>query len=309
MSHFALAIHGGAGAIPKSLSRAKTQAFTEALRRITTAGRGRLAGGMSALDCVEAVVRDLEDEPLFNAGRGAVLHSEGDVELDASIMDGGSHQTGAISGVTRVKNPISLARLVMDRTPHVFLQGRGAEEFALQMEVPHGEKDYFVLPIREEQLAKAKTRGDLASEFDDDDDDGDDPAVGTVGCVARDIHGGLAAATSTGGRTNKMVGRVGDTPIIGAGTYACNLSCAVSATGKGEEFVRFTVARDIAAWMEIGKVDLDTACQKVLEKRLKPGDGGVIAVDSSGHLALVFNSEGMHRGWADSKTEAQVAIW
>lgn len=294
---WALAIHGGAGTIPKTLPEAEKQQYLQSLTRALGIGRDILSKGGTSLDAVEAVVRSLEDDPLFNAGKGAVYTHEGTHELDAAIMDGSTLSCGSVAALKTVKNPIALARLVMTKSPHVFLVGDGAEAFAAAMKVERVDNKYFDTPKRYEQLQE-----ELKLERDHKDRD-------TVGAVALDQHGNLAAATSTGGLTNKRFGRLGDVPVIGAGTYANNKTCAISATGIGEEFIKHTVSHDISALMEYGGLTLQQAADKVIHQKLKPGDGGVIGVAHDGSIALVFNSEGMYRGAADSAGRFEVKIW
>ena len=240
-------------------------------------------------------MRFLEDDPLFNAGKGAVYTHEGTHELDAAIMDGRDLSCGSVAALKTVKNPISLARMVKEKSPHVFMVGEGAERFASEMKVERVPNTYFDTPKRHEQWQAA------LKEAEKDKD--------TVGAVALDVHGNLAAATSTGGLTNKRFGRLGDVPVIGAGTYANNRTCAVSATGYGEEFIKHTVAHDISALMEYGGLTIQQAADRVIHQKLKPGDGGVIGVARDGSIALVFNSEGMYRGAADSSGRFEVKIW
>jgi L-asparaginase / beta-aspartyl-peptidase len=294
---WALAIHGGAGTIPKMLPENEKQQYLRSLTKALGLGRDVLAKGGTSLDAVEAVVRFLEDDPLFNAGKGAVYTHEGTHELDAAIMDGSTLSCGSVAALKTVKNPISLARLVMTKSPHVFLVGEGAEAFAAAMKVERVDNKYFDTPKRFEQLQE-----ELKLEKAHKDRD-------TVGAVALDQHGNLAAATSTGGLTNKRFGRLGDVPVIGAGTYANNKTCAVSATGIGEEFIKHTVSHDISALMEYAGLTLQQAADKVIHQKLKPGDGGVIGVARDGSIALVFNSEGMYRGAADSGGRFEVRIW
>jgi beta-aspartyl-peptidase (threonine type) len=286
--------------IPKSISEAERDAYLKSLSQALAAGRDVLAAGGTSLDAVEKVVRVLEDDPLFNAGRGAVFTHEGTHELDAAIMDGRDLSCGSVAALRTVKNPISLARMVKERSPHVFMVGEGAEKFAAEMKVERVENSYFSTPKRREQWQEAlrKERQETAEKDRD-----------TVGAVALDRHGNLAAATSTGGMTNKRFGRLGDVPVIGAGTYANNRTCAISATGHGEEFIKHTVAHDISALMEYGGLSLQQAAERVIHQKLKPGDGGVIGIARDGSLALVFNSEGMYRGAADSNGRFEVKIW
>jgi len=294
---WSLAIHGGAGTIPKDIPAKERDAYLASLRSALEIGRGVLAEGGSSLDAVEKVVRFLEDDPLFNAGKGAVFTHEGTHELDAAIMDGRDLSCGSVAGLKTVKNPISLARLVKERSPHVFLVGDGAEAFATEMKVERVPNSSFDTPKRRAQLEEALRQ------------EKEEKPKGTVGAVALDQQGNLAAATSTGGMTNKRWGRLGDVPVIGAGTYANNKTCAISATGWGEKFIRHTVAHDISALMEYSGLTLQQAADKVIHEKLEKDDGGIIGVAKDGSIALVFNSEGMYRGAADSKGRFEVKIW
>ena len=296
-AEWAIAVHGGAGTIDRGIDPQRKAAYVGALRAALELGSRSLAAGEPALDVVEKVVRVLEDDPLFNAGRGAVYTHQGTHELDAAIMDGRGLATGAVAAVKTVRNPISLARLVMERSPHVLLVGDGAEAFGDEMKVERVAQDYFHTETRYEAWQRA-----LDSERRQEDRD-------TVGVVARDVFGNLAAATSTGGLTDKRFGRVGDVPIVGAGTYADNRTCAVSATGKGEEFIRHNVAHTISARMDFLGEGVETAAEAVIRRTLRPGDGGVIAVDARGNLALAFNTQGMYRGAADANGRFEVGIW
>jgi beta-aspartyl-peptidase (threonine type) len=300
---FAIAIHGGAGTLSRrETSAEQEQAYAEGLKGALDAGYRVLERKGSSLDAVIAAVCTLEDNPLFNAGRGAVLNRDGIAELDASVMDGGTLGAGAVTGLKHVKNPIALARLVMDRSPHVMLVGEGAEEFARLQGVELVSNEYFRTPVRQRQLHRLLGGSE--------DKENDLVAFGTVGAVALDSRGQVAAATSTGGMAGKRWGRVGDSPIIGAGTYASNASCAVSATGHGEYFIRSAVAHDICAQVEYLKLPLREAAANVLAKmKALGGNGGVIAVDPRGEVALEFNSEGMFRGQRTSKGIDEVAIY
>jgi len=301
---FAIAIHGGAGTLSrKEMTPEQETEYLGALRDALEAGYSLLARGGGSLDAVVAAVRVLEDNPLFNAGRGAVLNRDGVAELDASLMDGRTLAAGAVTGLRHVKNPIDLARLVMEKSPHVMLVGAGAEEFAKSQGVEMVPNEYFQTPPRQRQLERS-LRGAVSRE-------NELAAFGTVGAVALDLSGNLAAATSTGGMTGKRWGRVGDSPIIGAGTYASNESCAVSATGHGEYFIRTVVAHDICAQVQYLKIPLAQAVDNVLNGRMKQlgGNGGVIAIDPAGEIALDFNSEGMFRGVRTSKGRNETAIF
>jgi len=300
-----LLVHGGAGVIRSTLTAQVESEVRHDLQRALDAGYAVLAGQGAALDAVAAAVVVLEDSPHFNAGHGAVFTHEGRNELDASIMDGSTLRAGAVAGVQHVRNPILLARAVMERSPHVMLIGEGAEAFARTVGTQFVEPGYFHTDERWNQLqeAIAKEAAGMQAERD--------RAIhyGTVGAVALDAHGHLAAATSTGGMTNKRWGRVGDSSIIGAGTYA-DAHCAVSATGWGEYFIRAAVARDICARVEYGGQSLAEAARIVIEETLPRlgGDGGVIAVDAQGCFALPFNTDGMYRGWIDRDGRAHTAV-
>jgi L-asparaginase / beta-aspartyl-peptidase len=292
----ALVIHGGAGAMPRSeMSASRERAYRAGLEAALDAGFAVLERGGSSLDAVVEVVRILEDDPQFNAGRGAVLNAQGLVELDASIMDGRTLQAGAIAGVSHVRNPILLARLVMDESPHVMLAGAGAEEFGLEHGVTMVPNTYFHTEHRRKQLERAKAA----------------KPTGTVGAVALDRAGNLAAATSTGGMENKRFGRIGDSPIIGAGTYADNASCAVSSTGHGEYFIRAAVAHDVCARVAYKRISLAQAAREVVQDKLRAmgGSGGVIALDATGNVVMEFNSEGMFRGVRTAGGRREVAIY
>jgi L-asparaginase / beta-aspartyl-peptidase len=296
---WALAIHGGAGTIPKNIPESEKEEYLKSLRAALEVGQKVLAGGGTSLDAVEQVVRFLEDDPRFNAGRGAVFTNEGTHELDAAIMDGRDLSCGSVASLKTVKNPISLARMVMEKSPHVFMVGQGAERFADEMKVARVDQKYFFTQKRYDDWQK-KLREEKEKQEKDKD---------TVGAVALDVHGNLAAATSTGGMTNKRFGRLGDVPVIGAGTYANNRTVAISATGWGEQFIKHTVAHDISALMEYKGLTLQQAADEVIHRKLQKDDGGVIGVGRDGSIALVFNSEGMYRGAADSNGRFEVAIW
>lgn len=318
---YALALHGGAGALNrKDMSPEKEAAYRAALDTALTVGETILKNGGTALDAVTQTVAWLEDCPLFNAGRGAVFTHDGHNELDASIMDGSTQRAGAVGGVTNIRNPIQLARAVMEHSPHVLLTGRGAEQFAREQGFDTVPPSWFFTQERwdglQKALAKEKTDGktgavDLPRPPHNDAAPIDaDTKFGTVGCVALDQAGNLAAATSTGGMTNKRWNRLGDSPIIGAGTYASNDACAVSCTGHGEFFIRYAVAHDVWALMAYKGLSLAAATDFVVHKKLveKGGEGGLIAVDKNGNIALPFNSEGMYRGYA-KPGERQIGIY
>ncbi len=301
-----IAIHGGAGVISRAAMSAENErAYRADLERALDAGYAVLEKNGSSLDATVAAVRILEDSPYFNAGHGAVFNHAGINELDAAIMDGATQKAGAVAGVRHIRNPIELARLVMERTSHVLLSGEGAEEFALEQGLTLVPGSYFYTERRWKQLEVAQKNERVASV------DEDIGYFGTVGAVARDGNGNLAAATSTGGMTNKRWGRIGDSPIIGAGTYADNATCAVSATGSGEFFIRAVVAHEICARVRLSGVSAAEAARDVIHGKLKEigGDGGVIVVDKDGVLSLEFNTEGMFRAARDSQGRREVAIY
>jgi L-asparaginase / beta-aspartyl-peptidase len=311
----AIVIHGGAGVIePSKMTPAKEASFRQGLEAALDAGYAVLERGGSSLDAVTAAVRTMEDDPQFNAGKGAVLNHEGDAELDAAIMDGRGPRAGAVASVFHVKNPIELARMVMEKSVHVMLVGRGAEDFALEHGVALVPRSYFRTAEREQQLAeelrqekeraqgKPTTRTAVAAQ---------PYSMGTVGAVALDREGNLAAGTSTGGLTNKLLGRVGDSPIIGAGTYANNESCAVSGTGEGEYFMRQVLAYDVCALMQYRHMTLAQAVHEEIHVKLQRagGEGGVIALDPAGNIAMDFNSVGMFRGARDSRGRREIGMY
>jgi len=300
----AIAIHGGAGAAPRaSLSAEREARYRAGLAAALDAGYAILEQGGTSLDAVTLAVRMLEDDPMFNAGHGAALTREGAAELDAAIMDGRNMRAGAVASVRHVKNPVQLARHVMEKSRHVLLVGPGAEEFALEEGLALVPNSYFRTTERIEQLA-FEQRGEHVSDIVP-------PTRGTVGAVARDAAGNLAAATSTGGMTNKRPGRVGDSPIIGAGTYAKNGVCAVSATGHGEYFIRAVAAHHVCAAVEYRNLALEEAVRELLHEILRKlgGDGGLIAVDQAGRLVMDFSTEGMFRGARDSNGRRDIAIY
>jgi len=302
---FGLAIHGGAGTLPRNEASEAVQAkYRAGLAAALDSGYAVLQAGGSSLDAVTRAIVELEDNPLFNAGRGAVFTADGINELDASIMDGNTLAAGAVCGVTHVKNPIELARAVMERSDYVMLAGAGAEEFALQQGIALVPRDYFHTPERWKQLERIRGGDAGLSALTIS-------HVGTVGAVALDGAGRLAAATSTGGMTGKRFGRIGDSPIIGAGTYADDRSCAVSATGHGELFIRAAVAHDICSRMRFGGRALGDAVREVVHGELVSlrGEGGVIAIDAHGEIAMEFNSEGMFRASRRAGEAAHIAIY
>jgi beta-aspartyl-peptidase (threonine type) len=307
MSKIAIAVHGGAGTIARSeLTPVREKTYRDALEAAAKQGRDLLKKGASALDAVEAAVRVLEDTPLFNAGRGSVFDHDGQHQMDAAIMDGTTLKAGAVACVQNVKNPITLARRVMERTPHVLISGMGAFEFAHREKIELEDDLYFHDEFRYEQWKKlAGTDGYQLDHGDPE------HRYGTVGAVAIDANGHLAAATSTGGMTNKRWQRIGDSPIIGSGTYANDASCAISCTGHGEAFMRTVAAYDVHALMLYKGFTLEEAVRTVVHDKLPPldGDGGMIAIDRDGRLVLDFNCSGMYRAHASGEAAVESAIF
>ncbi|HNW97394.1 MAG TPA: isoaspartyl peptidase/L-asparaginase [Bacteroidales bacterium] len=302
-SRYFIVVHGGAGNMtPNNLpdSLLYKEKLTEALKKASDT----LAKGGTSLDAVEVAIHVLEDSPLFNAGKGAVFNDEGKNELDASIMDGKTLKAGAVAGVTTVRNPISAARAVMEKSKHVMLIGKGAEMFAKEQGLEIVDPSYFFDQKRWNLYLKLKGKSDIKTT-------GADTAHGTVGVVALDKYGNLAAGTSTGGLSNKKYGRIGDSPIIGAGTYANNKTCAVSCTGTGEYFIRNVVAYDMSALMEYKGYTIQQAADHIIHEKLQSqgGDGGLIALDKNGNYTMTFNTEGMFRGYADSSGEVKVLLF
>ncbi|MBJ9535999.1 beta-aspartyl-peptidase [Citrobacter braakii] len=299
MGKAVIAIHGGAGAITRALlSQEQELRYIQALSDIVETGQRMLEDGRSALDVVTEAVRLLEECPLFNAGIGAVYTRDETHELDACVMDGNTLNAGAVAGVSHLRNPILAARLVMEHSPHVMMIGEGAENFAIAQGMERVSADIFSTPERYAQLLAAQSVGETVLDHSATPLD-ENNKMGTVGAVALDMFGNLAAATSTGGMTNKLPGRVGDSPLVGAGCYANNASVAVSCTGTGEVFIRALAAYDIAALMDYGGLSLSEACERVVMEKLPAlgGSGGLIAIDHEGNVALPFNSEGMYRAW------------
>jgi len=312
MSKFAIAIHGGAGTILKSsMTPQKEQDYLNGLKTAIEAGEAILKEGGSAVNAVEAAIKELENNPLFNAGKGSVFSHDEKNEMDASIMDGKNLMAGAVAGVTNIKNPISLAKAVMEKSNHVFLAGAGALSFANEIEAKKESDDYFFEQMRYDQLKEAKKTDSMILDHSEDKFENGEKKFGTVGAVALDMHGNIAAGTSTGGMTNKKYGRVGDSPVIGAGTYANNSTCAVSCTGHGEYFIRSVVAYDISSLMEYKGFSLREACDYVVMEKLVKigGEGGLIAIDSKGNIELPFNSEGMYRAKKSSDSELFIGIY
>lgn len=300
--NYVLVIHGGAGVMQKSAMSDQRQAEYEAkLEEALQVGENLLKNGATSTDAVVEVIKILENSPLFNAGKGAVFTSSGENELDASIMEGKNLNAGAIAGVKDIKNPITAARAVMENSEHVLLSGKGASEFAREQKLEIVKNKYFFTPSRYESLKRLQKQERERTPADN---------TGTVGCVALDIHGNLCAGTSTGGMTNKKYGRIGDSPIIGAGNYANNKTCAVSCTGHGEYFIRLGVARDISALMEYKNMNVADACAEEIRKLGElGGTGGVIALDAKGNIAMEFNTSGMFRGYIKSSGEKEIAIF
>jgi len=308
MKTFSIAIHGGAGTLVKGLMTPELETkYKDALNEALHKGYHILEHGGTAVDAVEVAVKSLEDTPLFNAGKGSVFTAEGTHEMDAAIMDGNTLKAGAVSLITGIKNPVSLAKDVMDNSYHVFLAGEGAMKFAKDQGYTLESPEYFYDEVRYQQWQGIKdTEG-----FQLDHSVKKDGKFGTVGAVACDQYGNIAAATSTGGMTNKKWGRVGDSPMIGAGNYANNKTCAVSCTGSGEFFIRGVVAYDLSCLMEHKGLNLEDASNEVIHKRILEinGDGGLIAVDTKGNIAMPFNTEGMYRAFKTSDGKENIAIY
>lgn len=306
---FGLVIHGGAGTIlKKNMTEEQEKAYRDKMTEALNAGYSILKEGGSAMDAVEATIIIMEESPLFNAGKGAVFTNSERNELDASFMDGATLNAGAVGGVTIIKSPIKAARAVMEKSDHVMLTGTGAEEFAILQGLDTVPNSYFHTDRRYEALQRVKNKktGQRVELSEDD-----DYKMGTVGAAALDKNGNLAAGTSTGGMTNKKYGRIGDSPIIGAGTYANNKTCAISCTGHGEYFIRYAVAHDVSAMMEYKGVSFKKAGEEVINKKLKEagGSGGFIGIDHNGNIAMPFNTEGMYRGYILPDGEAKIFIY
>ncbi|MBT3383853.1 MAG: isoaspartyl peptidase/L-asparaginase [Prolixibacteraceae bacterium] len=299
---YAIVIHGGAGVMSKSRMNDERQAeYKKVLNQALEVGEKLLKDGATATDVVVEVIQVMENSPLFNAGKGAVFTNEGKNELDASIMEGNNINAGAVAGVSNIKNPINAAREVMYKSEHVFLSGKGASEFAKQQGLEIVNNKYFFTKSRYESLKQLQKRERERTKKDN---------MGTVGCAVLDTHGNLSAGTSTGGMTNKKFGRIGDAPVIGAGTYANNNTCAVSCTGHGEYYIRLGFARDISALMEYKNLSVSEACKEEINKLSElDGTGGVIAVDANGDIAMEFNTGGMFRGFIKSNGEKEIAIF
>jgi beta-aspartyl-peptidase (threonine type) len=308
MNTFSIAIHGGAGTLVKGMMTSELEAqYKTALKRALEAGYTILKNGGTSIDAVEKAVVFLEDSHLFNAGKGAVFTADETHEMDASIMDGKTLNAGAVSLITGIKNPVSLSKDVMEKSEHVFLAGEGAMQFAKMNNYKIEDKAYFYNELRHNQWLEIKD----TDRFQLDHAKKKDSKFGTVGAVACDKNGNIAAATSTGGMTNKKFGRVGDSPMIGSGNYANNKTCAISCTGSGEFFIRGVVAYDVACLMEHKALTLAEASDEVIYKRILEigGDGGLIAVDAKGNIAMPFNTEGMYRASKSSNSEEEIAIY
>ncbi len=312
MNKHCIVIHGGAGTIQRnSMSPELEKQYRQGLTDALVAGNAVLEGGGTSVDAIEAAIVTFEDNTLYNAGRGSVFTHEGKNEMDASIMCAKTGMAGAVAGVSHIKNPIKLARAVMDKSEHVMLCGKGAEEFAKSLNFDFEPDAYFFVQQRYDQLMQIRDSGKTQMDHTAADPKEGQKKFGTVGAVALDRYGNLAAATSTGGMTNKRFGRVGDTPIIGAGTYANNKTCGVSCTGHGEFFIRSVVAYDVSCLMEYKNFTLKQACEEVVNKKLLRlgGEGGLIALDAQGHAEMVFNSEGMYRGMKRAGEEFVLGIY
>ena len=308
MNTFSIAIHGGAGTLVKGMMTPELESqYKHALKIALNAGYKILAEGKTAIEAVEIAVKLLEDSPLFNAGKGSVFTATETHEMDASIMDGKTLNAGAVSLITGIKNPVSLARDVMEKSEHVFLAGEGAMQFANELHYKLEDPSYFYDEFRHKQWIEIKD----TDSFQLDHSTKKDSKFGTVGAVACDQDGNIAAATSTGGMTNKKWGRVGDSPMIGAGNYANNKTCAVSCTGSGEFFIRGVVAYDVSCLMEYKGLSLEDAANEVINKRILEikGDGGLIAVDANGNIAMPFNTEGMYRACKTSEGKEEISIY
>lgn len=313
MSNYTIAIHGGAGTILRSdMTPELEQAYTDGLQQALDAGYALLSKGGTAVDAVTIAITTLENNILFNAGRGSVFTKQGLHEMDAAIMDGIDLKAGAVAGVRNIKNPIEIALRVMSNSDHVFLSGEGANEFAIKQALQIEPDDYFFSQFRYDQWLAVRDSDTYLLDHDSKlETSVKDKKFGTVGAVACDTHGNIAAATSTGGMTNKQYGRIGDSPLIGAGTYANNRTCAISCTGHGELFIRSVAAYDVSCLMEYKGLSLEDAMQVVVNQKLVAiqGEGGMIGVDAQGNASLVFNSEGMYRGVRNNIGLNEIAIY
>jgi len=307
MSKYSLIIHGGCGGVDK-FSEDEQQAYLESQRRILAEGEALLKSGKSALETVEYCVKLLEDDTLYNAGKGSVLNEDGEVEMDASIMDGKDLMAGAVAGIKNIKNPVELAKKVMEETPHVFLIGDGAEKFAKIHNIKTENPEYFIIEKRKQQLELAKKVGGVMLDYTDVKLDN---KLGTVGAVARDKNGNLAAATSTGGMTNKKFGRVGDSPLIGAGNYADNESCGISCTGKGEHFIKTGFAKFVSDLIYLKNLSGPEAGVEAINyfKKKMNGEGGFIMIDKDGNCSSLFTTAGLIRAWVSEGEEIQAKLF
>ncbi len=313
---YTLVIHGGAGNItPAIMSKELEQQYNEALSTALDAGQKVLKGSGTAMDAIIAAIVELENNPLFNAGKGAVFTKKGLNEMDAAVMDGKDLAAGAVAGVRNIKNPITLAREIMLHSGHVFLSGNGAAEFALNRGIEFAPDEYFHNKLRYDQWVEIRDSDYYQLDHKEDNLKGVSPnpdhKFGTVGAVAMDEYGNLAAGTSTGGMTNKRFGRIGDSPVIGSGTYANNNTCAISCTGHGEFFLRAVVAYDVSCLMEYKGLSLQEACNTVIKEKLVKmgGEGGLIAVDAKGNYDMCFNSAGMYRGMRNGEGKSEIAYY
>jgi beta-aspartyl-peptidase (threonine type) len=312
MKNFGIAVHGGAGTILRSfMSPEKEKIYTDALYEAVFLGNEILSKGGDSLSAVEAAVKNMEDFPLFNAGRGSVFTHDGRHEMDACIMEGKELKAGSIAGVRNIRNPIQLARAVMEKSEHVFLANSGAVAFAREMNIPMEPDEYFFVQQRYDQFQAALNTDQIVMDHTPVPIITDEKKFGTVGAVALDMHGNIAAATSTGGMTNKRWGRIGDSPVIGAGTYANNQTCGISCTGHGEYFLRAVVAYDISCLMQYKELSLREACDIVIYNKLTKfgGEGGLIAIDTKGNIEMPFNSEGMYRAMKKSDSPFYIDIY
>ena len=309
-NNFSIMVHGGAGALDNITDEKIAVRYLDSIRRILEHGREILTLGGSALQAVEACASLLEDDPVFNAGHGSVLNENGIVEMDAAIMDGRDLSAGAVAAIGNIANPIQLARLVMSESEHVMLVGEGALRFADHCGMSRVPETYFYTPDRIEQLEQAKLKHKIMLDHDSTEEDSEDQKYGTIGAVARDPQGNLAAATSTGGIVNKRMGRVGDTPIVGAGVYADNETCAVSATGYGEEFMRSVISKTISDFIYMKEMDAEAATKAGIEylTRKVKGRGGVIVIDKDGKCSSGFTTKKMIHGWIEHNGEAYVGF-
>jgi beta-aspartyl-peptidase (threonine type) len=312
MEKFGIAIHGGAGTISKkNLSPEMERAYKDKLTESLMKGHALLKAGGTSIQAVEAAIKILEDSPLFNAGKGSVFNSEGEIEMDAAIMEGQFLKAGAVAGLKRIKNPICAAKVVMEKTPHVFVIGEGAENLVKKYGIEFEEPAYFYEEKRWQQLQKVKGSEIQQLDHTEIETTEGDHKYGTVGAVALDTYGNLAAGSSTGGLTNKKPGRVGDSPVIGAGTYANNQTCAVAATGEGEYFIRAVVGHDISALMEYKGWTIQQATQEVIANKMTQlgGRGGVISIDKEANISIVFNTKGMYRAFVKQDEKPEVLIY